>query len=73
VTNAAFARALGGAMHRPSFMPAPAFALQLVFGEMAEATILSGQRVLPAKAESLGFTFRYRTLEPALANIFAAD
>ena len=50
VTNAEFARALGRAMHRPAFMPAPGFALKLLLGEMAEALLLSGQNAVPAKA-----------------------
>ena len=71
VTNAAFASALGRAMHRPAFMPAPAFALRLLLGEMADALLLSGQRALPAKAQRLGFTFRFANVEDALAAIFA--
>jgi uncharacterized protein (TIGR01777 family) len=70
VPNREFAAALGRAMHRPSFMPAPAFALQLLFGEMADALLLSGQRAVPDKAERGGFRFRYRLLDQALAAIF---
>ena len=70
VTNAEFARALGRALHRPAFMPAPGFALRLLLGEMADALLLSGQRAVPAKAERLGFTFRYVQLDDALAAIF---
>jgi hypothetical protein len=70
VTNADFAKALGRAMHRPAFMPAPAFALRLLLGEMADALLLSGQRAVPAKAERLGFTFRYRSVDDALGAIF---
>jgi len=70
VTNADFARALGRAMRRPAFMPAPAFALRLLLGEMADALLLSGQRAVPAKAERLGFGFRYRTVDDALTAIF---
>ncbi len=70
VTNAEFARALGRAMRRPAFMPAPAFALRLLLGEMADALLLSGQRAVPARPERLGFTFRYPHLDPALAAIF---
>jgi uncharacterized protein (TIGR01777 family) len=73
VTNAEFARALGRALHRPAFMPAPAFALRLLLGEMADALILSGQRVVPAKAQRLGFSFRYTHLSDALAAIFGAS
>jgi uncharacterized protein (TIGR01777 family) len=70
VTNADFARALGRAMHRPAFMPAPAFALRLMLGEMADALLLSGQRAVPAKAERLGFGFRYQRVDEALGAIF---
>ena len=70
VTNADFARALGRAMHRPAFMPAPAFALRLMLGEMADALLLSGQRAVPAKAEQLGFRFRFTQVDDALRAIF---
>jgi len=70
LTNKAFAAALGRALHRPAFMPAPGFALKLMLGEMADALLLSGQRAVPAKAERLGFRFRYAQLEEALAAIF---
>ena len=69
VTNADFSRALGRAVHRPAFMPAPAFALRLLLGEMADALLLSGQRATPAKAERLGFTFRYTQIDDALRAI----
>ena len=71
VTSADFARALGRAMHRPAFMPAPAFALRLLLGEMADALLLSGQNAVPAKALREGFQFRYSDLDEALAAIFA--
>jgi uncharacterized protein (TIGR01777 family) len=70
VTNAEFARALGRAMHRPAFMPAPAFALRLLLGEMADALVLSGQRAVPRRAERGGFTFAYTRVDDALAAIF---
>jgi len=70
VTNAEFARALGRAMHRPAFLPAPAFALRLLLGEMADALVLSGQRAVPRRAERGGFTFTYRTVDDALHAIF---
>jgi uncharacterized protein len=69
VTNAEFARALGRVMHRPAFLPAPAFALRLLLGEMADALLLSGQRAVPAKADRLGFTFNYTNVEVALRAI----
>ena len=70
VTNREFAQALGRALHRPAFMPAPAFALRLMLGEMADALLLSGQRAVPAKAEHLGFAFRFARLDEALRAIF---
>jgi uncharacterized protein (TIGR01777 family) len=69
VTNGEFARTLGRVLHRPAFVPTPAFALRLALGEMADA-VLTGQRVLPEKARSLGFDFRYPLLEPALRGIY---
>jgi len=70
VTNAEFARALGRAMHRPALIPAPAFALQLLLGEMAVPLVLSGQRAVPRRPERGGFTFTYRTVDDALQAIF---
>ena len=72
VTNAEFARALGRAMHRPAILPAPPFALRLLPGEMADALLLSGQRAVPAKAERLGFRFRYTHIEEAFGAIFGS-
>jgi uncharacterized protein (TIGR01777 family) len=71
VTNDEFARTLGAAMHRPSFMPAPGFALKLLLGEGA-TVVLTGQRVLPKKALAAGFPFKHRTLKGALADLFGA-
>jgi|SRR6516225_199094 uncharacterized protein (TIGR01777 family) len=72
VTNATFARALGRAMQRPSFMPAPGFALKLLLGEMADALLLSGQNAVPKKALQAGFRFRYETVDDALGAIFTS-
>jgi uncharacterized protein len=69
-TNREMAAAVGRALHRPAFMPAPAFALRLVLGEMADALILNGQRVLPRVALDGGFTFEYASLDQALAAIY---
>lgn len=70
VTNKEFSRALGRAMRRPALLPVPAFALRLAFGEMADTLLLGGQRVLPAKAQRLGFAFRYATVDAALQAIY---
>jgi len=66
------ASAIGRALHRPSFMPAPAFALRIALGEMADALILNGQRVLPRAAMNGGFRFRYETIDAALDEIYGA-
>ena len=71
VTNAEFARALGRALRRPAILPAPAFALRTLLGEMADALVLSGQRAVPRRAEEGGFTFRYTRVDDALNAIFA--
>jgi len=70
VTNKVFAQTLGRALHRPAWLPAPAIAFKLAFGEMAEL-LLTGQRVLPTRALAAGFQFEYPTLKQALAEIYA--
>ena len=70
VTNEEFARTLGRVLRRPSWMRAPAFALRIAVGEMADALILGGQRVLPEVSLKRGFVFRYPTLESALREIY---
>jgi uncharacterized protein (TIGR01777 family) len=70
VPNRVFAKALGRAMHRPAFMPAPGFALKAMLGEMAEGLLLSGQRATPAKAERLGYRFTFPNLDEALGDLF---
>lgn len=69
VTNAEFSKALGRALKRPSLLPAPAFALRLALGEMADALLLSGQRALPVRATDLGFSFRYSDIDEALGSV----
>lgn len=68
VTNREFTKALGRALHRPTLMPLPGFALKAVFGEMA-TVLLGSQRVLPQRAESTGFTFQFPTLAEALDDL----
>ena len=69
VTNREFARALGRSLKRPALLPAPGFALKLVLGEFANS-ILTGQRVVPAHAQALGYHFRYPELDIAFRGIF---
>ena len=72
VTNAEFSRALGRALHRPAVLPAPAFALRLLYGDMAEI-VTTGQRVVPRRLRELGFEFRHPAIEPALRDVLSAD
>jgi uncharacterized protein (TIGR01777 family) len=69
VRNAEFTKDLGHVLHRPTLFPAPGFALRLALGEMADALLLSSQRVLPKKLEQLGYEFQYSHLESALEAI----
>jgi hypothetical protein len=68
-TNAAFTRALGEALRRPTLLPTPGFAMRLVFGEMAEALLLSGQRVVPRRLLAAGFDFQHPEIGPALMDL----
>jgi uncharacterized protein (TIGR01777 family) len=68
VTNRVFTRTLGRVLNRPAILRAPEFALKAAMGEMS-TMLLSGQRVIPAHAEQLGFRFTHRTLEPALRSL----
>lgn len=67
VRSAEFTNALARVLHRPAIIPAPAFALKLVFGEMAQATILASQRAVPERLAGAGFEFRHPRVEDALA------
>ena len=69
VTMKEFAHVLGKALHRPSLFRVPSLPLRLLFGEMAEETILSGQRVLSRGLLKAGFDFRFPELKRALEAI----
>ena len=69
VTNSEFTKTLARVLHRPAILPAPGFALRLMLGEMAEALLLSSQRVLPRKLQGLGYAFQAPLLGLALAAI----
>src|SRR5437667_3883733 len=72
VQNLVFTKVLAKTMHRPALFPAPAFALRLALGEMADALLLSGQRVAPQALEKLGYRFLHADLSSALVTILAA-
>ncbi len=66
VTNLEFTHALGKAVHRPAIVPAPAFALKLAFGEMADEALLASQRVVRSRLTEHGFSFAFPRLDSAL-------
>jgi uncharacterized protein (TIGR01777 family) len=70
VRNRDLAKALGKALHRPSFLAAPGFMVKLVLGEFG-SVILEGQRVVPERLLTRGFSFRYPDIENALRNILS--
>jgi hypothetical protein len=67
VTNAEFTRAVGRAVHRPALLPAPAFALRLALGKMADEALLASTRAVPARLTGAGFQFTHPTVDEALA------
>jgi uncharacterized protein (TIGR01777 family) len=69
VTSRELSRAIGRALHRPSLLPVPGFAVRLAVGELAES-ILTGQRALPARAQALGYHFRYPDIDQAFRGLF---
>ncbi|MGB0873172.1 MAG: TIGR01777 family oxidoreductase [Solirubrobacterales bacterium] len=71
VTNAEFTKALGSALRRPTFLPAPRFALKVAAGEMADEMLLSSQRGDASKLLETGFAFRDSQLPEALERLFA--
>jgi uncharacterized protein (TIGR01777 family) len=68
VQNAEFTKALGKALHRPTILPLPAFAVRLVFGQMGEELLLGGQRPVAERLAQAGHAFRDTQLEAALAD-----
>ena len=73
VTNAEFTRALAKAVHLPAILPAPAFALRLALGEMADEALLASARAVPAKLTEAGFRFACPTIEEALGRALGAE
>ncbi len=71
VTNLQLTEELSRQLRRPAWMPAPAFALRLLLGEMAEM-VLGSQRAVPARLQEAGFTFRYPHLAGALEDLLAS-
>jgi NAD dependent epimerase/dehydratase family enzyme len=70
VTNAAFAQALGRALHRPAVLPVPRFGPRLLVGrELADALLFTSARVAPTALLASGFEFEHQTLDAALAAV----
>jgi uncharacterized protein len=72
VTNKEFTRALGNALHRPAVAPVPAITLKVMYGEMAQI-VLTGARMVPARAGELGYEFAHPDLDEALRDTLAAE
>jgi uncharacterized protein len=70
VTNKAFSKALGRALHRPAVAPIPALAIRLLYGDMAEI-VTEGQRAVPRRTTELGYTYRHPDLDAALRAVLA--
>lgn len=66
VTNKEFSKALGRALGRPSFFPAPKLAVAVLRGRELAELVTGSARVIPRRAQDLGYSFRYPEIEPAL-------
>lgn len=69
VTNRTFTKCLGSVLQRPTLLPLPAFIARLMFGEMADALLLSSTRVLPKKLLDSGYTFIDSDFESSLKSL----
>ena len=69
VSNKEFGKQLGRALHRPAIMPLPSFAVRLIFGEMGQALLLEGAKVLPRKAQDLRYEFVHPTLQTYFSEV----
>lgn len=64
--NRDFMQAIGKTLGRPAWMPVPGAALEVAFGEMGRVLLIEGQRVLPQRAQQLGYAFAYPQITAAL-------
>lgn len=72
VTNEEFTKALGEVLNRPTIIPVPEIAIKLLYGEMGEALVLGGNRVLPKRLEAAGFKFEDTDLRKSLRKVLGA-
>ncbi len=68
VTNEEFTKILGDVLYRPTFLPLPEFAVNLIFGEMGDELLLASTRVLPKRLQDMGFRFKFPELRGAIEN-----
>ena len=73
VRNRDFTRTLGRVLSRPTVLPVPAHGLRLIFGEMADATLLASTRVVPQRLLQVGFQFQHSALERALRAVLRRE
>lgn len=71
VTNEEFTKTLGDVLYRPTILPLPEFAVNLVFGEMGDALLLDSTRVSPKRLTDAGFEFSFPTLREAIVHALA--
>ncbi|MDQ2856980.1 MAG: TIGR01777 family oxidoreductase [Acidobacteriota bacterium] len=71
VRNAEFTKTLGKVLSRPTIFPIPEFGVRLAFGEMADALLLSSQRVQPAQLANAGYQFKFAQLTGALKHVLS--
>lgn len=69
VRNAEFTQALATTIHRPAVVPVPRIALRVLFGELADAALLTSIRAVPRRLEGAGFVFRFTGIGPALRHV----
>ncbi len=67
--NADFTRITAAVLHRPAILAAPAFALRIALGEMADALLLASQRVIPERLAAAGYSFQFAGFESALRTV----
>lgn len=70
-TNEEFTKTLGSVLYRPTFLPLPEFAVNLVFGEMGDALLLDSTKVIPKRLTDAGYQFRFTDLKLALEHALA--
>lgn len=73
VRNSEFTRVVAETLHRPAIFSAPAFALRIALGQMADPLLLSSQRVIPERLLAIGHKFRFANLDAALQSILARN